>query len=43
MDEGFGTGDFKFFDKHKRLEEFINSSGLFILASHSEEILKILY
>ena len=41
MDEGFETGDFKFFDKaQERLEEFINSSGLFILASHSEEILK---
>ena len=33
--------NFKFFDKaQERLEEFINSSGLFILASHSEEILK---
>ena len=41
MDEGFGTGDFKFFEKaQKRLEEFIEASGLFILASHSDEILK---
>ena len=41
MDEGFGTGDFKFFDKaQKRLEDFINASGLFILASHSDEMLK---
>ncbi len=41
MDEGFGTGDFKFFEKAQlRLQEFIRSSGLFLLASHSEEILK---
>lgn len=41
MDEEFGTGDFKFFEKaQKRLEEFINSSGLFILASHSDDLLR---
>ncbi len=41
MDEEFGTGDFKFFEKaQKRLEDFINSSGLFILASHSDDLLK---
>ena len=40
-EEGFGTGDLNFFEKaQKRLGEFIESSGLFILASHSDEILK---
>ena len=41
LDEGFGTGDAKFFKKaQKRLEDFINTAGTLVLASHSDELLK---
>lgn len=41
LDEGFGTGDAKFFKKaQERLEKFINTTGTLILASHSDELLK---
>ena len=41
LDEGFGTGDARFFTKaQKRLESFIAEAGTLILASHSDELLK---
>lgn len=41
LDEGFGTGDARFFSKaQKRLEKFIAEAGTLILASHSDELLK---
>ena len=41
MDEGFGTGDFDFYDRAtKRLDSFINDSGTLLLASHSDALLK---
>lgn len=41
LDEGFGTGDAKFFERAQRkLERFINESGTLVLASHSEALLK---
>lgn len=41
MDEGFGTGDSRFYEKAKiRLERFISSAGTLVLASHSEELLR---
>jgi len=41
IDEGFGTGDFEFFERaEKRLKSFINSTGTLFLASHSEELLR---
>jgi ABC-type polysaccharide/polyol phosphate transport system ATPase subunit len=41
MDEGFGTGDSRFYEKARiRLERFIASAGTLVLASHSEELLK---
>jgi len=41
LDEGFGTGDARFFQKaQRRLEEFIQTAGTLILASHSDELLK---
>ena len=41
IDEGFGTGDKKFFEKaEKRLKSFIDSAGTLFLASHSEELLR---
>jgi len=41
LDEGFGTGDARFFQKAQhRLENFIQKAGTLILASHSEDLLK---
>jgi ABC-type polysaccharide/polyol phosphate transport system ATPase subunit len=41
LDEGFGTGDARFFQKaQRRLEDFIQTAGTLILASHSDELLK---
>lgn len=41
LDEGFGTGDARFFSKAQdRLKKFIESTGTLILASHSEELLR---
>lgn len=41
LDEGFGAGDARFFERaQKRLEEFIQSAGTLILASHSDGLLK---
>lgn len=41
VDEGFGTGDSRFFKKaQKRLEEFISTAGTLILASHSDQLLR---
>ena len=41
LDEGFGTGDARFFRKAQhRLEGFIRATGTLILASHSDELLK---
>lgn len=40
LDEGFGTGDARFFKRaQRRLEGFIGSAGTLLLASHSEELL----
>lgn len=41
LDEGFGVGDARFFDRaQRRLESFISSSGTLILASHSDSLLR---
>lgn len=41
LDEGFGAGDLRFIERaEKRLENFINSSGTLILASHSDALLR---
>jgi len=41
LDEGFGAGDARFFERaQKRLEYFIQSAGTLILASHSDSLLK---
>ena len=41
LDEGFGAGDARFFDRaQKRLEKFIEDAGTLVLASHSDELLK---
>jgi ABC-type polysaccharide/polyol phosphate transport system ATPase subunit len=41
LDEGFGTGDARFFDRaQRRLEQFIESAGTLILASHSDGLLR---
>ena len=40
VDEGFGAGDKRFFERaSERLDDFINSSGTVIMASHSERLL----
>jgi lipopolysaccharide transport system ATP-binding protein len=40
LDEGFGAGDARFFERAKtRLEQFIAAAGTLILASHSEDLL----
>lgn len=40
MDEGFGAGDARFFERAQaRLQSFISSAGTLLLASHSEELL----
>jgi ABC-type polysaccharide/polyol phosphate transport system ATPase subunit len=41
LDEGFGAGDARFFERaQKRLEQFIHSAGTLILASHSDGLLR---
>jgi lipopolysaccharide transport system ATP-binding protein len=41
LDEGFGAGDARFFDRaQQRMETFIDSAGTLILASHSEALLR---
>ncbi len=41
MDEGFGAGDSRFYEKAKdRLESFLASAGTLLLASHSDELLQ---
>ena len=41
LDEGFGAGDARFFDRaQQRMESFIDSAGTLILASHSEDLLR---
>jgi lipopolysaccharide transport system ATP-binding protein len=41
LDEGFGAGDARFFDRaQRRLEQFIESAGTLILASHSDGLLR---
>ena len=41
LDEGFGAGDARFFERAKtRLEQFITAAGTLILASHSEDLLR---
>lgn len=40
LDEGFGAGDARFFERaQRRLAKFISASGTLILASHSDELL----
>jgi len=41
LDEGFGTGDARFFAKAQvRLEDFLRKAGTLLLASHSEGLLQ---
>lgn len=41
MDEGFGAGDFSFYEKaQERLQTFIDQAGTLFLASHSEALLQ---
>lgn len=41
LDEGFGTGDARFFERaQRRLEQFIKTAGTLILASHSDDLLR---
>jgi len=41
LDEGFGTGDARFFERaQRRLEHFIETAGILILASHSGGLLQ---
>ena len=41
MDEGFGAGDTKFYEKAQdRMNRFLSSAGTLLLASHSEELLR---
>ena len=41
LDEGFGAGDARFFERaQKRMEKFIQSAGTLILASHSDALLR---
>jgi ABC-type polysaccharide/polyol phosphate transport system ATPase subunit len=41
LDEGFGAGDARFFERaERRLERFIQTAGTLILASHSDVLLK---
>ena len=40
LDEGFGAGDARFFERaQQRLKDFIASAGTLLLASHSDELL----
>lgn len=41
LDEGFGAGDSSFFDRAQaRLQEFVESAGTLVLASHADPLLK---
>jgi len=41
LDEGFGAGDARFFERaQRRLEHFIQTAGTLILASHSDGLLR---
>jgi lipopolysaccharide transport system ATP-binding protein len=41
LDEGFGAGDARFFERaQRRLEHFIQTAGTLILASHSDDLLR---
>jgi len=41
LDEGFGAGDARFFDRaQQRMREFISAAGTLLLASHSESLLR---
>jgi len=41
MDEGFGAGDFSFYEKaQQRMQAFIEQAGTLFLASHSDALLK---
>jgi ABC-type polysaccharide/polyol phosphate transport system ATPase subunit len=41
LDEGIGAGDAAFLEKaNKRLDEFIGSTGILVLASHSEQLVR---
>jgi ABC-type polysaccharide/polyol phosphate transport system ATPase subunit len=41
LDEGIGAGDAAFIDKaHRRLDEFVQSAGIFVLASHTESFVR---
>ena len=41
MDEGFGAGDFNFYEQaQQRLHDFIDTAGTLLLASHSEALLR---
>ena len=41
MDEGFGAGDTRFYEKaQERMSRFLSSAGTLLLASHSEELLR---
>ena len=41
MDEGFGAGDTRFYEKaQERMNRFLSSAGTLLLASHSEELLR---
>ena len=41
LDEGFGVGDARFFERaQRRMESFISTAGTLILASHSDDLLR---
>lgn len=41
MDEGFGAGDFSFYEKaQERMKSFIQTAGTLLLASHSDSLLR---
>jgi ABC-type polysaccharide/polyol phosphate transport system ATPase subunit len=41
LDEGFGAGDARFFERaQQRMEQFVASAGTLVLASHSEALLR---
>jgi lipopolysaccharide transport system ATP-binding protein len=41
MDEGFGAGDFSFYEQaNLRLQTFMDAAGTLLLASHSELLLR---
>ena len=41
LDEGIGAGDAAFLEKaQKRIDEFVRSAGIFVLASHTESFVR---